>query len=463
MDISAIVLNKLLGSQDLESFSRVKLSFLDPAYSSIFSAVNRHYEKYSTVPSFEDLEMTLREGQTKNTLEAVKLTDATEVTIDVAIDALIDQYTQNEAIRLLDRFVDKLATYDTTEIKDNLAGIVLALDEKTLSTEGIDTMDSFMFFQEEEEVSRNRVMLGINNTFDAALNGVAKAEYVMIGGPRGSGKSIIVNNIFTNQYEQGNSSVFFSIEMKGRETLERSMSILANVNYQDLKHNKLSPEDLLKVIKVRAGMFVDAGDIVEDFCKHRDRFKFEQQLVRTKELKPDNQMIVIHDRALTLTSIDIHLGKLKAKFGDKLTTCIVDYVNQVKVEGNSNKFSQFDWQPQVVVSTGLKNLADKYDLVMVSPYQIDASGEARFGKGILDPADIALVMEVHDKSTGAIGMGTTKIRGAIEQVFTSGIDWNSLRISPVPVERPQKKEKSTKEKKSVDKSSEAATDVPWGT
>lgn len=462
MDISAIVLNKLLSSQDLESFARVKLSFLDPSYSSIYSAINRHYEKYSALPSFEDLEMTLREGITKNTLEAVKLTDATEVTIDVAIDALIDQYTQNETIRLLDRFIDKLPVYDTTEIKDNLASIVLALDEKTLSTEGIDTMDSFMFFQEEEEISRNRVMLGFNNTFDAALGGVARGEYVMIGGPRGSGKSIIANNVFVNQYEQGNCAVYFSIEMKGRESLERSMSILADVNYQDLKHNKLSSDDLLKVIKTRANMFVDASNLVKDFCVHRDRFKFEEALVRTKQLKPDNQMVMIHDRNLNLTAIDIHLGKLKAKFGDKLTLAVVDYINQVKLEGNSGKFSQFDWQPQIVVSTGLKNLADKHDLVLVSPYQVDATGEARFGKGILDPADIALVMEVHDKSTGAIGMGTTKIRGAIEQTFTSGISWDSLRISPVPMERPQKKEKATKEKKSsTPKSDEAAADLPW--
>lgn len=460
MDISAIVLNKLLASKDLESYARLKLSFIDPAYSSVYSAISRHYSKYSSLPSFEDLEMTLREGATSNTLEAIKLTDSTEVSIDVAIDALIDQYTQNEAIRLLDRFVDKLTVYDTTEIKDNLAAIVLTLDEKTLSTEGVDTMDSFMFFQQDDEISRNRVMLGFNNDFDSALGGAARSEYIMIGGPRGSGKSIIVNNIFVNQYEQGNSPVYFSIEMKGRETLERSMSILADVNYQNLKHNKLTPEELLKVIKVRANMFENADDLVAQFCMDRDKFKFEEQLVRTKVLKPDNQMTMIHDRDLTITSIDIWLGKLKAKFGDKLTVCVVDYINQVKQEGG-HAFSQFDWQPQIDISTKLKNLADKYDLVMVTPYQIDAGGEARFAKGILDAADIALVMEVYDKDTGAMGMKTTKIRGMKEQTFVSGIDWDSLKLSPVSISAPLGKEKATKEKKEKPKTDDAAGNMPW--
>jgi hypothetical protein len=54
------------------------------------------------------------------------------------------------------------------------------------------------------------------------------------------------------------------------------------------------------------------------------------------------------------------------------------------------------------VSKKLKEFARKYELVMVSPYQIDASGEARFAKGILDAADIALVMSAHDKETNAI-------------------------------------------------------------
>lgn len=461
MDISAIVLHKLLASQDLESFARIKLSFLDPAYSSVFTAINRHYSKYSAIPSFEDLEMTSREGQTKNTLEAIKLTDATEVGIDVAIDALIDQYTQNESIRLLERFVDKIPVYDSAEIKDNLAAIVLALDEKTISNEGVDTMDSFEFFQEEEEIARNRVMLGFNNDFDAALGGVFRSEYIMIGGPRGSGKSIIAANAFTTQYEMGNSPVFFSIEMKGRETLQRCMSILANVNHQELKHNKLSAEDLLKVVKVRADMFVGADYLIDEFKLHRNRFKFEQDLMRNLELKPNNQLTVIHDRDLTITSIDIHLGKLKAKFGDKLNLCVVDYINQVKLEGASGTFSKFDWQPQVEVSTQLKNLADKYDLVMMSPYQIDATGEARFAKGILDAADIALKMNVYPKEAKCMSLETTKIRGGAEQIFTSGMDWNSLRMSAVSVDPPKIKEKIKKDKEPVEPKADGKGNVPW--
>jgi replicative DNA helicase len=231
------------------------------------------------------------------------------------------------------------------------------------------------------------------------------------------------------------------------------------VSHQNLKQNRLTEEELLKVVKARAGMFQDSDDLVEAFKSHRDKIKFEQALVREKRLKTDNQMIIIDDRALTLTSLDLHLGKLKAKFGDKLTVAVVDYLNQIVVEGAS----QFDWQPQIVISKKLKELARKYDLVMVSPYQIDASGEARFAKGILDAADIALVMEAHEKEKGALTFSTTKIRGGREMTFTSPINWDSLRISPHDIEAPEKKEtiKRASKKKEAAKQDDSDSDIPW--
>lgn len=457
MDVSAVVLHKLLTEQNLDLWAKLKIAFLDSAYSSVYSAISRHYSKYNVLPSFEDLEISLREGATSKTVAALKLIDTEEISADVALDALLDQYTQNQTIILLDRFVDKLPLYDTTEIKDNLAGIVIALDEKTLTTEGVFSMNDIVLFQKEDERARNRVYLGLNNAFDAGLNGVARQELILIGGKRGSGKSITADNLMVNQYEMGNSCVYFSIEMTGYETLERTMSILANVNHQNLKQNKLADDEVLKLVKARAGMFQEADDLVLEYMKTKDRFLFEQRLIKERELKSDNQMVIIDDRALTLTSIDLHIGKLKAKFGDKLTVAVVDYLNQVVIEGG---FSQFDWQPQVIISKKLKEIARKYDIIMVSPYQIDATGEARFAKGILDAADIALTMEAHDKDLGALTFETTKIRGGREMKFTSPIDWDTLRISPTPMDTPEKKEKVKKAGKK-DATGEPAVDLPW--
>ena len=458
MDISAVVINKLLTEKNLDVWSKLKLAFLDPAYSSVYSLVTRYYDKYSTIPSFDDLDAIAREGLAQKTLATLRLIDETDVTAEVALDALIDQYTQNQAIILLDKFIDKLPVYDSTEIKENLASIVLTLDEKTLTTEGVYTMSDIMVFIRPDELAKNRVHLGLNNTFDSVLGGVARQELILIGGKRGSGKSITCSNIMINQYEAGNASIYFTIEMEAHETLQRNMSILANVNHQNLKNNTLTDAELLQVVKSRAGMYEDSDKLVMDFIKDRDQYKFEETLVRECALKDTNQMVIIDDRALTLSSIDLHLGKMKSRFGDKFTVAVIDYLNQIVVEGAS----QFDWQPQIIISKKLKEFARKYDIVMVSPYQIDANGETRFAKGILDAADIALLMEANAKEDAAMSFETTKIRGAKEMRFTSGMDWDSLRISPISIEKPVAKEdKPKKIKRAGTKIEEPASDLPW--
>lgn len=461
MDISAVVLNKLLTEKNLDVWSKLKLAFIDPAYSTVYSSISRYYDKYSTIPSFDDLDINAREGLAQKTLATLRLIDETDVSAEVALDALIDQYTQNQCILLLDKFIDKLPIYDSLEIKENLAGILLSLDEKTLKTEGVYAMNDIMVFVRPDELAKNRVHLGLNNTFDSVLGGVARQELILIGGKRGAGKSITCSNLMINQYEAGNTSAYFTIEMIARETLQRNISILANVNHQNIKNGKLTDQEMLAVIKARAGMFEDSAPLVQEFIKDRDPYKFEEAVVRDCALKQDNQMIIIDDRGLTLTALDLHLGKIKAKFGDKFTVAVVDYLNQIVVEGSS----QFDWQPQIVISKKLKEFARKYDIVMVSPYQIDANGETRFAKGILDAADIALLMEAHAKEANAISFETTKIRGAKEMKFTSVMDWDSLRISPQSIEAPPPPEQGKKKDKlpraGKEKADESAADLPW--
>lgn len=458
MDVSAIVLNKLLTEQNLDIWAKLKLVFLDPAYSSLYTVLSRHYDKYHSIPSFDELELTLRDGPAAKTLATLRLTEVPDVSAEVALDALLDQYTQNETITLLEKFVDKLPQYDSEEIKTNLATIALTIEEKTFTNEKVFTMDQMMLFQHQQDIDNKRVYLGLNNSFDALLGGAALEELILIGGKRGSGKSITSSNIFVSQYESGFSSLYFSIEMTALETHQRNMAILAGVNLQNLKKNTLTDDEVFRLVKARASMFVGADELVSEFLKDRDRFAFEERLVRNFKLKPDNQMVIIDDRDLSIGSIDLHIGKAKAKFGDKLRLVVVDYVNQIVLPGTN----AYDWQPQIEVSKKLKNLARKYEVVMVSPYQIDDNGQARFAKGILDAADIALVMEAHDKDAEAISFETTKIRGSKEMAFTSPINWDTLRISPQSIDKPSAKEKK-KPSKSVDESKpqEPGTDLPW--
>lgn len=467
-DTSAIVLNKLLTEKNLEVWSKLKLAFLDSSYTSVYTFISRFYEKYGHIPSFAELEIYDKSiGEIPAIIATLQLIDEPDISANVALEALIDRYTQDQAVLLLERFVTKLPLYDTAEIKENLANVVMQLDEKTLTTEGVYDMSNIVLFRTQDELDIERVHLGLNNTFDATLGGVSRQELILIGGTRGSGKSITCSNIMVNQYEAGNSCVYFSIEMIAHEVLERNLSILADVSYMGLKKNNLSNDELVRVIKARAAMFEEADDLVINYLQHRDKFRFEKELIRTKTLKEDNQMILIDDRSLSITSIDLHLGKLKAKFGNKLKVAVVDYMNQVTIEG----MDMFDWKVQTIVSKRLKELARKHEVVLATPYQIDATGEARFAKGILDAADVAMTMKVHKmgEAESVLAFDLTKVRGGPAFKFASSLNTETLRISGIPVDVPSSDEPKPGKIKRAGKQhkvEEPATDLmhdkaPW--
>ena len=76
---------------------------------------------------------------------------------------------------------------------------------------------------------------------------------------------------------------------------------------------------------------------------------------------------------------------------------LVDYINQVKRSAIPSRMGQYDWTEQIEVSKALKSMAQEYECTVVTPYQTDASGEARFAKGILDAADAAYALETYDQ------------------------------------------------------------------
>lgn len=102
----------------------------------------------------------------------------------------------------------------------------------------------------------------------------------------------------------------------------------------------------------------------------------------------------------------------------------------------------YDWIEQIEVSKALKVIAQEYGIPVFSPYQTDATGEARFAKGILDSADAAMVLEAHEN---CITFTVTKMRHADDEVvFTSAMDWSTLTIGPASAEPPEKEEKAEK-------------------
>ena len=392
-------------------------------------------------------------------MAALRLLEVPEIELDLAIDALIDQYSQNESLNLLDRYIDKITVMDSLEVKESLSNIVMKLDEQTHTDEKVSSMGDLLVFQEQGIEEHSCLPLGINNDFDSRVGGAYREELILIGGKRGAGKSLVCANMVANQYDMGRTAIFFTIEMTALETFHRIMSMLSKVPYATIRKNRLDAKEMNAVAKVRSEMFQHSEEIYEEFLDKRDPLKFEHKLTTECKLKEDNQIIIVDDRSLSLTSIDLQLQKAKAQFGDNLGLVVVDYVNQLDT-GLGKEI--YDWQSQIYASKKLKEFARKYDIALVSPYQIDDSGQTRFAKGLLDSPDSAFLINAHSKEDNAITFTSTKVRSGPDIEFTSTMDWDTLKLGPQPKPKPSALGKETDVKRVGKKSpKKEASDMLW--
>ena len=437
MDIGAVVLHKLLEEQSLDGWSRLRSEFFGSSFKSVYTAINKYYKDRNEIPGFEGLTVKTRNSRLEKDIASLELLEVPDIDLDLAIDALIDQFAQNSTLDMLEDYIKDITLMDVTEIKSGISDIVLKLDEKTHTDEMVATMDNIILFQEEDATDYKKFPTGISNTFDSKHGGIYREELILLGGKRGAGKSIVSANMVANQYMMGNTSIFFTIEMTAMETFQRLSSMLSGVPYSQIRKNLLEREEVFALAKMRADMFEDGGEEYNNYLEHRDPIRLEANLIRDCHLKPDNQIIIVDDRSLSLTSIDLQLQKAKAQFQDKLTLVVIDYVNQIET-GIGKEL--YDWQSQVFASKKLKEYARKYDVAIVSPYQIDDSGVTRFAKGLLDSPDLAFLIDAHEKEDQAITFTSTKVRSGPEIEFTSKMDWSCLRMGPQDTTNPEGKE-----------------------
>jgi len=461
MDIGAVVLHMLMSEQSLDGWAKVKKDFFEESFNSLYTAINKFYQEYNSIPSFEELETVTRDIKTQKDLAALQLLDVPDIDLDLAIDALIDQYSQNESLKLLDNYIGNITVMDSLEVKEGLSSIVMKLDEKTHTDESVSDMSNLLLFQEPGIEEHSCIPLGINNDFDSTVGGAYREELIMLGGKRGSGKSLVSANMVANQYAMGNTSIYFTIEMTAMETFQRITSILSGVSYANIRKSNLDSQEMNALAKVRADMFQDGNEVYEQFLESRDPINFERKLTSECSLKKDNQIIIVDDRSLSLTSIDLQLQKAKAQFGDRLSLVVVDYVNQIETGIGKDLY---DWQSQIFASKKLKEFARKYDLAMVSPYQIDDSGGTRFAKGLLDSPDSAFLIEPHSKEDGAMTFTSTKVRSGPDVEFTSSMNWDTLKLGPTTKQKPSSQSEEDTDVKKVGKKQQPkkeGSDMPW--
>ena len=441
MNISSALINKIIVEQDMETWGSLESHYLPTEYQPIFRAVETHFSTFKSLPTFDDLKLSLRDQSIREKIFAIETLDVDSEAPHL-LEYLKNEYTHGEILNKLDKYVDNSVAMSSAEehilaledISVDMRNKVEIEDSEEINMQKINPLET-------EEQLKNYIPLGLNTEYDSK-NHFAKTDLVLIGGRRGSGKSLVCANIAVNQYDAGKSSLFFTIEMTKDQTFRRMASIATGIPLERLRNRMLTQQEFKRLAEWNASRYEGSTNILNDFYTHGDYDKFQETLIKLP-LRLDRQMDIVYDPALTLAKIKAEV-EVRMNYLD-IGVVIVDYINQVKRSTLPSKGGQYDWTEQIEVSKTLKQYAQEHKCLYVSPYQVDATGEARFAKGILDAADAAYSLETWEPGDNCMTFECKKMRNGPIEDFSSQIAWDTLKIGPQSTMTPKEKDAMKKE------------------
>ena len=425
MSTAAIVLHKLLvgGDEPLSFWSKLKNSYFPVEFQPIYRVISSFFTRFNKLPSLEELKV----SSSRNVLDESAFSFffdfvvPDDIALDVAI-ALIDEFVQNEALDKVESLVHNITSYSKEEIVETMYANAYELEKAADTSATMFTVQEIDIFL--ENPLANFIPLGLSNDMDAHMTGICRTETILIGGQRGNGKSLVCSNLVVNEYLSGYVVPYFTIEMRAAQVFRRNLGIEAGIDAKALRAGNLNAQDRMRIATTLLRKYHDAQDLMEGFQDKGADLVWLQKELKFKKLIEDNQIIIIDNPQLSLVEIDTSLGKLKARYGDKVRMGVIDYLNQIRVP------DVYSWESQIHISKSLKELAAKHDMALAVPYQIDKTGEARFSKGILDSTDIAVTINAcKDEENPSITFTSTKVRDLDDFQFASIVDWRTLRIT----------------------------------
>lgn len=431
LDLQKITFRRLIETQDHELYTKLARQYFSGLNLLLFIKIEGFYKAHLRLPSIEEFTSIRKEASLQQHWENEILSEdnrCDSIQSEFLVSQLQDYCVREETIKFLNNFLEGFEDYESIEIIDSFQNHLLALnDSMPISDECYDIGDMDLMPKGDSFILHTS---GLSAEYDARNGGFALQELVMLGGRRGSGKSIISLNLAHHRFKQGNTVAFFTIEMRHKEVHDRLMSIISGVPFLDIFKNMTTVQQDKDIITAKLDyLYAPTDKLIHyknmvDSCETKpDLIAFEQKFKNDKPLFKDNRFFIIDDESLTLNRIDHYHNMFSNKY-PRFNLSVVDYINIIShPEGK-------DWKAQIQVAEELKRISRKYDNTLISPYQIDATGEARFSKGILDSADRSFIFFPPEDGESGIQVKTTKIRNGARMDFDVGMDWECVRVIP---------------------------------
>ncbi len=428
IELTKLALYRILKNKDTELYGKLSQKLFTGADLEIFSQIKSYYAKNLSIPNAEEFlaiqsnELFIKHIETNILDEAYSKVDISNAFL---LNQLQDTFARDDSIRFLNDFIDTLPTLERDEIAEQMQSHVLSLYQAFPQSDQVFDVSGLATVLSEETFIVHPS--GLSHDYDTVNGGFFEQELVMIGGRRGSGKSIIALNLALESFLKGNTVCYISIEMRYAEVYYRLLSMISGVPFLKFLKLELTPIDKIRIAEAKIQHFYIRNEVTDKLLadlKDNNNMKAFDDGLQNKATLSDVRFYIIDDANASLSKIDNYLSIISNRHKN-FRFCVIDYLNIIKIEDRMN------WQSQIALADALKLYARKYNVIILTPYQIDKDGEARFAKGVLDSADRSFRFLPADLSEdpNILQFEIIKIRNGKAMRFQVVMNWDIVRIN----------------------------------
>ena len=250
IDLQKLTLRRLLDTQSNDLYSRLLNQYFTGINLVLYEKIKSFYKANTRLPSTDEILSIRKDAGLQEYIENQIIEDDNKndtIADEFLVQQLQDFYIRDETIHFMDKFVDNLDDLEKVEIVDKIQNHLLKLNQAIPYDDELYDVADLEFFPSEDDFKI--YTSGLSSEFDAVNGGFATQELILLGGRRGSGKSIISLNLALNRFLQGNTVSFFTIEMRYKEVYDRVLSIISGVPFLDIFRNQLSEKQKIQMAK----------------------------------------------------------------------------------------------------------------------------------------------------------------------------------------------------------------------
>lgn len=189
--------------------------------------------------------------------------------------------------------------------------------------------------------------------FDYATNGVKPADFILVAGESGFGKSLLLNNMAiqtwmqdntidqTTAFTPGKNIIYFSLEMPYEDCFNRLISRLSGVPSRSIENANLNRDEFNKVKKAL------------DFIK---RYPYNFKIVDVADACAND------------------LENIYVNCEEKFDVVFIDYLG---IMNTNEKSDEADWLKQGTISYEVRAIARKYKLPIFSAVQLNRKAQGK--------------------------------------------------------------------------------------